>query len=439
MSNLIEIIRELYPLHRTLNSDDNQLALNIVGKYLDDGIGLVINEYSCGSKVWTWRVPKRFHVNYGYLKDLDGNILIDFQDNPLHLVSYSVSVNKTLSFDELKEHLYFNELNPDSIPWVYKYYNNEWGFCLTKNFYGKLDKNCSYKVEIDTEFIDKPMVAGEVYLPGFSDKEILLVVDICHPYQANDSISGVAVAIEIINNLSKKKNFLSLRVLFVPETIGTIAWLATNEVKIKNIICGICFDCLGNNNKLNLQKSLYGDNYIDFLATSTCKSIDTEINISSFTEHMAHDETVLSSPGIEIPTISFNRAPYKEYHTSADSVDIIKAENLFSACGVIEEVIKVVMNDYIPCQNQKGIIFLSGYNLWIDEKENLDLLLKRYMILQYINGNHSVFEISKLVDINFHVLCSFLDKLFEEGLIQKIDIDKNFMNSFYLKTRCKNE
>ena len=85
-----------------------------------------------------------------------GERVVDFKDNPLHIVSYSLPVDKTLSFEELQPHLYFNEKRPHTIPWVFKYYDRDWGFCLPKNVFDKLPRDKKYRAVIKSEFITDP-------------------------------------------------------------------------------------------------------------------------------------------------------------------------------------------------------------------------------------------------------------------------------------------
>jgi len=104
----------------------------------------------------TWQVPERYVVHEAYLEVEGGERVVDFKNNPLHIVSYSLPVDKTLSFEELQPHLYFNEKRPHTIPWVFKYYDRDWGFCLPKNVFDKLPRNKNYRVVIKSEFITDP-------------------------------------------------------------------------------------------------------------------------------------------------------------------------------------------------------------------------------------------------------------------------------------------
>ena len=151
--SLKSILAEFFPLHRTLASDDHDKTLEIVGSYMPDSSNYTIETYAPLTPVWTWRVPERYVVHEAYLETEDGERIVDFKNNPLHIVSYSLPVDKTLSFEELQTHLYFNEKRPHTVPWVFKYYERDWGFCLPKNTFDKLPRDKKYRAVIKSEFI----------------------------------------------------------------------------------------------------------------------------------------------------------------------------------------------------------------------------------------------------------------------------------------------
>lgn len=413
---MFDLLKSLYPLHRTINHNDNIIALNYIQEYIDSS-DFNILEYEPGMDILDWNVPERFKVNYAYLKDEDDNIIIDFDDNILHLVSYSVSINKVINFDELKNHLYFDKYNEDAIPWIYKYYDETWGFCISKKQYDSLDKNIKYKVDISTSFENKPMVLGELLLKGKFEKEILIVVDICHPNQVNDSISGAVIAAKIAKKLQNLKLINSIRFLFVPEGIGTIAWLSNNLNK--DILYALTFDCLGNNNNLKFQHTLYADSYIDYVAKH---NLNKNYDLASFREFMANDELYLSVSGVDIPAASFTRAPFKEYHTSADTPDMIDENILIDTYNIIEDIITKTVLDYIPKQKKVGFIFLSKYKLWGHKEQNEPYYLKK--VFQLLNGNHSVFEISSILNIDYYELHKILDNIIKLDLVEQLPIGR---------------
>ena len=114
-----DLVEELWPLHRTLASDGTDEALDIIGNHLPRGADYTIETYQPGSQVWTWRVPERYVVHKAFLELQSGERIVDFSDNPLHIVSYSIPIDRILSWEELEPHLYYSDARPHAIPWEF--------------------------------------------------------------------------------------------------------------------------------------------------------------------------------------------------------------------------------------------------------------------------------------------------------------------------------
>ena len=194
---MIELLKKLYRLHRTLVSDDTDKALDIIAGSLPKE-NTAVHEYEVGSKAWTWKIPHRYKVNRAILKDADGVVYADFSINPLYLWSYSLSIKKSLYWKELENHLYYSEKRPDAIPWYFKFYDKTWGFSVEYNKYVSMPRNKEYFVDIDVEFLDTPgLKVLTHYIDYGQEMDFLVATNVCHPFQVNDSISGLVVAIEL--------------------------------------------------------------------------------------------------------------------------------------------------------------------------------------------------------------------------------------------------
>ena len=151
--------------------------------------------------------------------------ICDFSKNNLHLVGYSVPFEGEISFEELRKHLHTLPDQPNAIPYVTSYYKDRWGFCLSQDQFNTLE-NGTYKVVIKSTLFDGELNYGELLIEGKSDKEIFLSTYICHPSMANNELSGPTVLTFLAKWLIEiyKTNF-SYRIIFIPETIGSISVL----------------------------------------------------------------------------------------------------------------------------------------------------------------------------------------------------------------------
>ncbi|MBW7918683.1 MAG: DUF4910 domain-containing protein [Anaerolineales bacterium] len=430
-SSLKSILAEFFPLHRTLASDDQDKTLRIIGAYMPDSSNYTIETYAPLEKAWTWQVPERYAVHEAYLEIEGGERIVDFKDNPLHIVSYSLPVDKVLSFDELQPHLYFNEKRPHAIPWVFKYYERDWGFCLPKNLFDKLPRDKTYRAVIRSEFATDPargfkVATAVVHPEGGANPaagEILVLAHTCHPMQANDDGSGVVSAIELARRLAENPlpaGSMSVRFWFGPETIGTIVWLSRNEDLIQNLRGGIFLEMTGNRNKIAWHHTRQHNHLLDRITNYQLRN--TAHDERDFAAAPANDERVVNGPGVNVPCISLNRWPYDEYHTSDDNLDIIHEDMLLDAADAAERIVRVYATNYIPKRTFRGPVFLSGNGLWVDWREDWALNRAIEKIMMRFEGQHTVFDIAEQVGLDYWMVRDYVEKFRARGFVTPLPI-----------------
>ena len=237
------LLKKLFPLNRGLVSKQNHETLKIIKKK----IPIKILSINSGKKVFDWTVPNEWEIKDGFISDLDGNKIIDFKINNLHVATNSSKVDRVLSFKDLSKKLNYSKTLKSSIPYRTMYYKKDWGFCVTKNQYIHLSTHKKLRVVIKSEFKRGRLNIGELLIKGKSKKEILISTYICHPSLANDNLSGVVMTLllaKFLNSL-KKLNW-SYRIVFLPETIGAISYLhLKKEIIKKKIIFGFVITCVG--------------------------------------------------------------------------------------------------------------------------------------------------------------------------------------------------
>ncbi len=410
---MYEIIKDLYYSRRDLISDGYDEAL----KYISKIIPLQIHKIASGTKCWTWIVPKKWSVVDAYI-EANGVKLLDLKNHPLHVVSYSLPIDKVVSHTELMEHIYTNPKRPDSIPFQFKYYEQDWGFCIEHK---KLEtfSNDQYHVFINSNLEDGELKIGEVFIKGKSDETIILVAHLDHPAMANDDLSGVAVLVGITKELLEKNNLnYSYKILILPETIGSIAYLSQNEEMIPNLKFGIFLEMLGN--EFALQFSRQSDTIIDKIAKNILKTKYPNFSHGKFREVIGNDEMVINGPGVNIPMISISRWPYPEYHTNDDNLSIIHSKKLTESKEIIVEIIENMEKNYYPLRKFKGPPFLSGYGLWIDWQKDLNLNLLTEKIFMEFEGKKSLVELADEFNLSFKEMYEYVEKYVSAGLVEKI-------------------
>jgi aminopeptidase-like protein len=168
----------LFKIPRSITGFGFLKSLNILGEIID----LNIVKIKSNSKVLDWTVPDEWNINDAYVIDPSGKKILEFKKNNLHLVNYSIPLNKTVSLKTLKKHLFTLKNQKNAIPYVTSYYNRTWGFCIEYNKYKKLKKG-NYKVVINSSFNAKGnLIYNDTILKGKSKKQIILSKDIIMYY-----------------------------------------------------------------------------------------------------------------------------------------------------------------------------------------------------------------------------------------------------------------
>jgi aminopeptidase-like protein len=424
------ILEAIYPLHRTIVSEGSDRALEIVAENLPAGENWKLETYAPGTPVWTWKVPERYVVHEAYLETEGGERIVDFVDNPLHLLSYSLPVDRILAWKDLEPHLYYSEKRPHAIPWEFKYYDRDWGFCMSKQTFDSLPHDKRYRAVIRSEFVeraDQGLRVGTLLVhpeggPNPDAGEMIIAAHVCHPMQANDDAAGVVTAIGLAQRLADRRlpeGSMSVRFLFCPETIGSIAYLAHNEDLIPRLKGGIFIEMTGNENSLILQRSRQDDHLIDRIARFALANSGEEFREGEFAQVVANDERVINGPGVNVPCISLSRWPYDEYHTSDDNPDIIHEEMLQQALDVIEVTVRIYASNYVPRRNFRGPVFLSGHGLWVDWRENWDLNRAIEKIMMRFEGDTSVYDIASELGLDYWDTWTYVEKFRQKGLVTR--------------------
>ncbi len=420
--DMYSLMEELYPICRSITGDGVRETLKILQKH----IPLQIREVPTGTKVLDWTIPKEWNIRDAYIKDPNGKMIVDFRETNVHVISYSTPVNKKIPLDELKKHLHSLEQYPDWIPYLTSYYNENWGFCLTHNTVKKLTDG-EYDVKIDSTFKEGSLSYGEFFLKGESDEEVLLSTYLCHPSLCNDNLSGVVLLTRLAEYLKGKKLKYSYRFLFIPETIGAIAWLSKNEMNLSKIKFGLVATCVGDRGNSTYKQSRNAMDTIDRIVQKVLEDSGTPFRIMEFWPS-GSDERQYSSPGFNLPIGSLMRTCYghfPEYHTSADNLDFITAEHLADSLKKYLAVIFIIENDmtYINT-NPKGEPQLGRRGLYakIGGTKNAGMdELSILWVLNHSDGNHSLLDISIRSKIHFRTIRQAANALESCGLLVPTD------------------
>lgn len=419
---LFGFIESVWGFFRSLTGEGVRQTLLKAKEYVPQ---LELFEVPTGTKCWDWEIPKEWVFRSAQVVRVsDGVVVLDAKENNLHVINYSQPVSLILTLDELQNHLISHPSIPDAIPYRTSYYKKNWGFCISEN-QRKTLKPGLYSVTIDSEFIDGAMTFGQVYIPGRVTSEILFTTYICHPMMANNELSGPAIALGLAEHLLKSQNYYSYRILFVPETIGSLYFLSKNLNYLKsNLIAGYVLTCLGDDQRWNYMPSRTGLTLSDKVAKRTLQELGIEYIENSFSDR-GSDERQYCSPNVNLPVCSVMRSKYgsyREYHTSKDDLTYISKEGLHNSFEYFKHLILNFENYRIPIATLFGEPMLSkrnlrssvgGGSLTLDEKHISDLLA-------YADGSNDTGELAKILNIGIEEMESLTNLLLSHNLIRLV-------------------
>ena len=411
---------DLYPICRSITGDGVRQTL----ARLAFEIPLEIHEVSSGTEVFDWTVPEEWNIRAGWIKDAAGNTIVDFANHNLHVLGYSTPIHEKVSLAELKQHLFSLPDQPELIPYRTSYYKKNWGFCVPHRLVESLADG-EYEVFIDSDHKQGSLTYGELFIPGTTTEEVLISSHVCHPSLANDNLAGNAVAVELAKHLASAPRRISYRFLFVPGTIGSIAWLARNEDKTAHIKHGLVITCAGDAGRVTYKETRDGNAPIDRAMKHVLKTSGEDHRIAPFHPY-GYDERQYSSPGFALAIGGLMRSQhgtFPEYHTSADNLDFIKPDKMADTLDKAIQTIEVLENNasYLnlkpKCEPRLGKygLYGGGGGQRSGDFDELALL----WVLNQSDGTKDLLAIAERAGMSFRKILIAAHALEGAGLLRK--------------------
>lgn len=414
-------VGRLFPICRSLTGNGVRQTLKSVGEHLP---GLNTYEIPSGTKAFDWTVPDEWNIQSATLTGPSGETIADFNDNNLHVVGYSTPVDAEFSLEELQPHLYSLPHLPDAVPYVTSYYARRWGFCLPHNTRESL-KPGNYRARIDSILAPGHLTLGELILPGAEEREILLSTYICHPSMANNELSGIAVTVWLAKWLMQKKRRYTYRILFVPETIGSIVYLSNHLEQMKSAtIAGFNITCVGDDRCFSFLESRRANTLPDRVAKHVLSHIAPDYVRYTFRDR-GSDERQYCSPGVDLPVCSIMRSKYgeyPEYHTSRDDMSLVTPSGLAGALEALRLCLVCLENNEVPMAQVLCEPQLGKYQLYptISGAKPLDESVRHMMdLLAYSDGEQDLLSIAEIIGVPLWELLPVVSQLKSHALLAR--------------------
>ncbi len=421
--DLHAFVKTLFPITRSITGNGVRATLGEIAQR----IPLVITEVPSGTAVFDWYVPKEWNIKHASIKTVAGRTLVDLAENNLHIVSYSKPFNGIITREELSQHIHTLPDQPDAIPYRTGYYADDWGFCLSHRLWMTMQDE-SYAIDIESDLSAGSLSYGECFIRGDQDAEILISVHICHPSLANDNLSGVAVATALaMRQAALPRQRFGVRFLFVPATIGAIAWLAQNETGLSKIRHGLVLTCVGDGGPFHYKLSRSGAP-IDRIVEHVLRHAQLPFEILPFAPY-GYDERQYASPTIDLPVGCLMRGvhgAFPEYHTSLDNCDFVTSEALDQSFHIAVSVLDTLESDRVyvrtdgrgePQLGRRGLYRAIAGQKDAGGPSQMDLL----WLLNLADGRHSLLDIAERAGAPFSRIKAAARLALDADLVRETD------------------
>lgn len=421
---LYEWLKELFPICRSITGNGVRQTLRFFQQRLP---ALKIHEVPSGTTAFDWTVPPEWNIRSAWIKDPQGNIVVDFEKCNLHVVGYSIPVQATLSLDELQPHLHSLPEQPDAIPYITSYYQPYWGFCLSERQRASLQPGL-YTVHIDSTLGPGNLTYADLVIPGRSTREVFLSTYICHPSLANNELSGPVIMTAIAEYLQAHASHLeyTYRLVYLPETIGSIVYLSRHLEHLKrHVVAGFNLTCLGDERSYSILHSRYGNSYADRIAVYIVEKLYPDARRYSYLAR-GSDERQYCAPGVDLPVVCLMRTKYAEfdeYHTSLDNLDFVTPDGLQGGYRFVRRCLNLIEHNFRYRTTVIGEPQLGKRGLYpsLSTKHSYRQVSLLKNVIAYSDGTQDVIDLAKRFECDVNDIIRIYRTLLDHNLVVRVD------------------
>ncbi|MCR4403333.1 MAG: DUF4910 domain-containing protein [Firmicutes bacterium] len=208
--------------------------------------------------------------------------------------------------------------------------------------------------------VEARLFPGEMHvvtglIPGSDSEggEVLIIAHLCHPKPgANDNASGCGLAMEIARALADAiaagrlpRPRLGVRLMFVPEMYGTMAYLERHPGWAKRVRAGVNLDMVGESRDTMSVANLVSTPWslpspVNDVAAFYMKAVAVRgrpyegseaseswhYNIAGFSG--GSDHYILTDSSFKVPCVYIGHWPDRFYHSSRDTIEHLDAQEL---------------------------------------------------------------------------------------------------------------
>ena len=429
-----QLIADLCKFATGVVADDNAPLFARIARELP----LELFRFKSGETFNGWQVPQNWRVKRARLSR-EGREVFDGKSHTLGVARYSKSFAGELGWEELRPRLVTNPELPDAYMfhcmWQYRPWDADWALSMPHTIHRTLGPG-KYRVELETEYSPGEMLVAHHHKRGRSDRMVVFNSNTCHPHMANDGFAGTTVLIRLFQWLAGRDTQYSYRLVLGPEHLGSVFYLRNLPPdEVERMVCGVFEEMPGTRGALKATTTFLGGQMIDQAVASALRNHSKAHTLVPWRKGAGNDETVWEAPGYEVPFVELTRcedqfAPYREYHSSLDSPELMDAAQLDETLEVLKRMVEIIEGNATMERRFDGLICLSNpqYDLYMERPDptvvkDLEADAEKWghlldCLLRYFDGRTSVLDVALKHDLPFGRLRRYLERFEEKGLIK---------------------
>ena len=242
----------------------------------------------------------------------------------------------------------------------------------------------------------------------------------------NNELSGPVVTTALARWLqSLQSRRYTYRILFIPETIGSIVYLSRHLEHLRSHVrAGWVVTCIGDERTYSYVPSRLGGTLADRVSLQVLSELESGFDEYTFLDR-GSDERQWCSPGADLPVCSIMRSKYgtyPEYHTSLDDLTFVTPSGLAGGYKVLKLCIELLEANDRWVVNTVGEPQLGRRGLYptTSLKGSATSVSVLRDVVTYCDGNHDVLDLCDRIGVESTQVLRALDELQEHDIVRKV-------------------